>query len=276
MPLPTNIPKRLFQTSKTAKLSPIERAAQRNLQLLHPEWEYQFYDDDKIIDFVRKNFPDLFSVFVGFPRAIQRVDLFRYLVVYKFGGFYFDLDVFFSEPIDEVTPYSAVFPFEELTISRYLRDEMGIDWEIGNYGFGASANHPFLGAIIDNCVKAQTVSGWSDKMLHEVPSLWRKDYEVLYTTGPGLVTRTLAENAKFDSTVHVLFPDDVCSERNQHQFGRFGVHQMAASWRVKGGLFKRKLALMWESRRRATQLVSSRRLGGTRSYPRIQSTHALG
>ena len=48
----------------------------------------------------------------------------------------------------------CVFPFEELTLSRLLRHH-GIDWEIGNYAFGAEAGHAFLEAVIENCVRAQ-------------------------------------------------------------------------------------------------------------------------
>ena len=42
-----------------------------------------------------------------------------------------------------------MFPFECLTLSRYLRERHGIDWQIGNYAFGATKGHPFLKAVID-------------------------------------------------------------------------------------------------------------------------------
>src|SRR5438105_2901732 len=35
-----------------------------------------------------------------------------------------------------------------------------MDWDLGNYAFGAAAGHPLLRAISDNCVRAQTDLGW--------------------------------------------------------------------------------------------------------------------
>ena len=69
-----------------------------------------------------------------------------------------------------------------------------------------------------------------------IPRLFRSEFQVLNTTGPGLVSRTLAENPELAKDITVLFPDDVCDERTWHQFGDFGVHAMEGSWRLQGQL----------------------------------------
>ena len=245
----------------------LEQAAVANLTCLNPGFEYIYFDDGDIDAFVNREFPEYRPIFDGFAIPIQRIDFFRYLAVYRLGGFYFDLDVFLAQGIENLITSSCVFPFEELTLSRYLRSHHHIDWEIGNYAFGAAAGHPFLRAVIDNCVRAQKDPAWVTPMMAGIPSLFRAGFDVLNTTGPGLLTRTLAENPGLAANVNVLFPEDVSDERTWHKFGNYGVHLMAASWRGRGNYLKRRLALLWESRTRQRLLEESRKLGKRRTNP---------
>jgi inositol phosphorylceramide mannosyltransferase catalytic subunit len=260
----STIPHRIIQTGKARALPLIEEAAVASLRALNPGFDYVYFDDREIEEFIDREFPEYRVLVDSFPHRIQRFDFFRYLAVYRLGGFYFDLDVFLARSIRELTVSSCVFPFEELTLSSYFRTQYKMDWEIGNYAFGAAPGHPFLRAIIENCVRAQQDRSWVAPMMAAIPSLFRSEFEVLNTTGPGLVTRTLAENPELARTVDVLFPDDVCDERTWHNFGNYGVHLMAASWRGRGNYFKRRLAFMWESRARRRLLKESIKLGKQR------------
>jgi hypothetical protein len=158
----------------------------------------------------------------------------------------------------------CVFPFEELTLSRYLRRQYKMDWEIGNYGFGAVAGHPFLEAVIQNCIRAQRDSDWMEPMMQGIPRLFRAEFHVLNTTGPGLVSRTLAENPDLTEDMTILFPDDVCDEHTWHQFGNFGVHAQEGSWRSGGSYLRRRLANLWEAWARRRRLEESRHRGKIR------------
>jgi inositol phosphorylceramide mannosyltransferase catalytic subunit len=262
-----HIPARIIQTGKDRNLSLTARAAATNLKLLHPEWEYRFFDDEEVERFIDGEFPQHRAIYDGFPKRIQRFDFFRYLAVYRFGGFYFDLDVFLSEKLNTLLNCHCVFPFEEITLNRFLRQKCGIDWEIGNYAFGAVPGSPFLAAVIENCVRAQRDPAWSGDLMKGIPSLFRTEFEVLNTTGPGLITRTLAENPSLAKDVTVLFPPDVCDDESWHQFGNFGIHLMEGSWRTKGNFLWRRLAWRWEARARQRFLPESRRLGRTRRVP---------
>jgi inositol phosphorylceramide mannosyltransferase catalytic subunit len=259
------IPKRIIQTGKTRDLTLLEQAAVANLTLLNPGFEYSYFDDAAIQVFLEREFPHYRAVFAGFRYNIQRIDFFRYLAVYRLGGFYFDLDVFLSRGIEELTSSRCVFPFEELTLSSHLRDQHQMDWEIGNYAFGAIAGHPYLGAVIENCVRAQKEPQWVAPMLQSIPAPFREGFHVLNSTGPGMLTRTMVENPEAAKDMHVLFPKDVCDERTWHKFGHYGVHLMAASWRPRGSYLKRRLALLWESRTRRRLLQESLKRGQQRA-----------
>lgn len=260
------IPKRIIQTGKNSAHSLRTRAMFGTLRNLNPDYEYLFFDDRDVGDFIDREFPQYRQVFEAFPFAIQRYDFFRYLAVYRHGGFYFDLDVLLANNLSPLLQSSCVFPFEGLTISHFLREQHKMDWEIGNYAFGAAPGHPFLDAVIENCVKAQSDPNWVKPMLRGAPLILRSEYIVLNTTGPGLVSRTFAENPELAKTVTVLFPDDVCDQENWNCFGDFGVHLMEGSWRTKGRRIRTRLAQRWESWESRRLLKQSRLLGKTRSY----------
>lgn len=259
-----SIPQRIIQTGRDRTLSPLAKASVTNLKLLHPEWEYRFFDDAGIAKFVAEEFPQYRQVFEAFPRAIQRIDFFRYLAIFRLGGFYFDLDVLLFEELSSLRNLGCVFPFEELTINRFLRGHHGIDWEIGNYAFGAAPGHPYLAAVIANCLRGQKDRNWVAPMMTHVPRLFRSDYEVLNTTGPGLLTRTFAENPEATANLTVLFPKDVCDPETWHLFGNYGVHLMQGSWRGRKGYLRRRFGNLWEAWMTCRMLRESRHQGRTR------------
>ena len=261
----STIPRRIIQTSKSSDLPLLSKAAVANIRLLNPDFEYLFFDDLQVEEFIDTQFPEYRHVFDSFRIPIQRYDFFRYLAIYHFGGFYFDMDVFLASSLSELLNYSCVFPFEALTINRFLRDEYGMDWEIGNYAFGAAAGHPFLRAIINNCIRAQNDVRWTEAMMRSIPRVFREDFFVLNTTGPGLISRTLAEYQDSATQVKVLFPDDVCNQKYWNLFGKYGVHTLEGSWRDRKRILRRRLIAAWRSWVRKKMFKEARRLGGTRS-----------
>jgi inositol phosphorylceramide mannosyltransferase catalytic subunit len=264
------IPKRIIQTGRTVPTSALLRAAVANIRLLNPDFEYLFFDDDQVRGFVKTNFPHYLTAFDSFRFPIQRYDFFRYLVIYHHGGFYFDLDVLLASDISGLLESGCVFPFEGLTFSHFLRTHHNMDWEIGNYAFGASAGHPFIAAIIENCIRAQKDTAWIAPMMRRILPLSRSEFYVLYTTGPGLVSRTLAENPELARSILVLFPDDVCDITTWNSFGDIGVHLMTATWRLNGGRFRKRLKLELEARKMRSLLKTSTALGKHRSISSLK------
>lgn len=266
------IPKRIIHIysvpeGRPEELPLVSRAALANARLLHPGFELVLFNRSRIEAFINDEFPEFRAVFQSIRLPIQRFDFFRYLAVFRLGGFYLDLDVFLAEALDPLLEFECVFPFEELTVSAHLRQRHGMDWELANYGFGAAPGAPFLRAVIDNCVRGFHEPAWAEQMMKGIPRPFRTQFRVPMTTGPGLVSRTFAEQPQLQAGVTVLFPPDVCDEKNWQRFGRFGVHLMQASWRRRDGFLRSRLARIWESRKRAALLQASRALGPTRTGP---------
>ncbi len=265
------IPRRIIQTAKSRELSPFDKAAATGVKLLHPHWDYRFFDDVDVRDFISTEPPEHQLLFDAFPRPIQRIDFFRYLAIYRSGGFYLDLDVLLSEELSPLLDHASVFPFEELSVNPFLRRHRDMDWEIGNYAFGAAPANPFVQKIIENCVRAQRDKAWADAMLAGIPRLFHEDFRVLTTTGPGLLSRTLAENPELARDVTVLFPADVCDGRTWALFGRYGVHAMRGTWRPKVGFLQQLLRTRWETKLRRKQRRDSVARGPHRSTTRAPS-----
>jgi len=169
------IPARIIQTGKNRNLSLRARAVVANLKCLNPEFEYLFFDDAEVTAFVQRNFLNI----VRFSRAFLSNPKIRFLSVpggISSGRFYFDLDVLLATGLQELLTRSCVFPFEELTMNQCLRRQYAMDWEIGNYAFGAAADHSFLQAVIQNCVKARRDAVWVAPMMRGIPRLFRSDF----------------------------------------------------------------------------------------------------
>jgi len=261
------IPQRIIQTGKDVHQSLRVRAVMSNIRLLNPGYEYLFLNDAQVEEFVKREFPQYWTAFDSFVFPIQRYDFFRYLAIYRYGGFYFDLDVLLASGISALLEHQCVFPFEGLTVSRFMREDLGMDWLIGNYAFGATPGHVFLKAIIENCVRGLRDPNWVEPMMRGSPPLMRDEFFVLNSTGPGLVSRTLAENGELAKTVTVLFPDDVCDVRNWNRFGEWGIHLVSNSWRPNTSFIRRKFSdycWRWIEHRNIEQ---SLRLGNRRYHP---------
>ena len=93
----------MIQTGKSVEQPLRTRAMVCNIKLLNPDYDYLFLDDRDVEDFVIANSPDterflILSSFV-FSATISS----RYLAVYRYGGFYFDLDVLLAESLSSLS-----------------------------------------------------------------------------------------------------------------------------------------------------------------------------
>ena len=271
------IPARIIHVScppaGESQLSLLHQAALANAKALHPNFEHVLFGNTEMEEFVREEFPECRAAMASFSQHIQRADFFRYLAVYRLGGFYFDLDVLLARNISPLLDHTCVLSFEELTLNKFLRRSYGMDWEVANYAFGAAPQNAFIGALIENCLRFVREPAWGYQMMQGVPRAIRDLLLVPFTTGPGMVSRTLAENPHLAKDVTILFPEDVCDESTWHQFGNFGIHLQQGAWRSRHSHLRRRLANLWESRMRRRLHRESCAKGKSRSLP---LTRAVG
>ncbi|MCB1110304.1 MAG: hypothetical protein KDK64_04930 [Chlamydiia bacterium] len=107
------IPKRLHFTYKTDELPRIYQENLARWQAYAPGWEILYYSDRKVLRFFEKHFPEYVSDFKNIQLGVVKADLFRYGVLYIFGGMYNDMDTIPLKPIpEEWLSYESVVGYE--------------------------------------------------------------------------------------------------------------------------------------------------------------------
>lgn len=95
------IPKIIHQTWKNDDVPSHNIFCVESWKTLNPEYEYKWWTDEDIINFVKEEYPDFVGVVNNFKLGIIKSDFFRLLVLYHFGGVYVDIDFECLKPIKE-------------------------------------------------------------------------------------------------------------------------------------------------------------------------------
>ncbi len=173
------IPQILHQTWKTRALPERVQPYHASWPRLNPGLDVRFYDDADCRHFVATEFPHYLPVYEGFRFAIQRADFFRYLVVYRFGGLYADVDMECTRPMARFfATNGALFSIEaRLSAERQAELQYLHPYQVANCIFAAEPLHPFLGLVIDEVVALAAAR--PDPVITDVENI----------TGPRMLTR---------------------------------------------------------------------------------------
>ena len=94
------IPYNLFQTFKTKDISPALQAFLDSWKEQNPEYTYKFYDDDMCDKFMKEFDLRAWKAYHRIIPGAFKADLWRYCVLYKYGGVYADVDTVCLGKID--------------------------------------------------------------------------------------------------------------------------------------------------------------------------------
>lgn len=64
----------------------------KSFQIMNPDARYKLWSKSEAVRFIESKCPHLRSLYFRLPYDINRCDLFRYVLMYYEGGFYFDVD----------------------------------------------------------------------------------------------------------------------------------------------------------------------------------------
>jgi mannosyltransferase OCH1-like enzyme len=157
-----HIPRIIHQTSGRKELPPQIQQGIADLKAKNPGWEYRYYDDQAVADYIQQHYPQYFTVFQSInPRyGAARADLFRYLLLYREGGVYLDIKSTFTLPLDEV-----LLPGDSYLLSHWPADTgsryalWGTYKEIANPRgeflqcfIVCTPGHAFLAAVIERVI----------------------------------------------------------------------------------------------------------------------------
>jgi mannosyltransferase OCH1-like enzyme len=187
---------------------------------LHDTWGMTVHTRREIYD-VAEHYADY--PFASYPKDVQRSDVCRPMLLHRFGGVYSDLDVEPHACLDELFnryPWANVILGVEINLSRKLARRIGqqmpirrgvpeVRRRVANYFMASVPGHPFWLDVLER-MKARA----------HLPVC--EQYDILYTTGPDIITETIHQDAARFSDVAVV-PKRVLD--------RFITHHCAGRWR---------------------------------------------
>jgi mannosyltransferase OCH1-like enzyme len=222
-----SIPKIIIQTWKTKNIPEKYKEDVESVRKYNKGYQYLFFSDDDIEYFLKTYYPQYYKTYQKLPVKIQKIDFFRYIAVYHYGGFYLDLDMTALYPLDELLDYDCVFPVDQIiTPNKCVRNRLkkycslGMNILLGQYAFGAKPQDHFVKALIDG--------------IHNNINDYIKKYEtngktlqyVYSTTGPDYVTDIYIDYNKKDD-IHILEFD------YGQYFGKYAKHNFYGTWKNK-------------------------------------------
>jgi len=146
------IPKKIFQlVADKNKISPEFAENIAYIRKLNPDWSYQLYDDSEMSVYILENYGQKILDYynrINPKYGAARADFFRYLLMYKEGGAYFDIKSATKYPLSRI-----ILPDDEYIISYWdfpmKKDETGNTMgEYQQWHIICRPGHPFLYTVI--------------------------------------------------------------------------------------------------------------------------------
>jgi mannosyltransferase OCH1-like enzyme len=169
-----------------------------------------FLDDDL--------FPELSDLYFLIPHWVIKSDLVRLLILYFYGGFYFDADCYIQKIFDKHSANDNVILFIEWicpieTLGPRENKHPDNQTRIANYCFGCNTKkHPFLKEVIDECI-----SRLKQILIVENKTVLDQQ-DILWVCGPDVIT-TVYHRSKHNYTDIFLYDQTYLA------------HMNAGSWR---------------------------------------------
>ncbi|CAF3597260.1 unnamed protein product [Rotaria socialis] len=103
---------------------------------LHPNYEHKFWNDSLAEKFILEEYPWFFEAWKNYKYPIQRADSLRYLILYRYGGIFLDMDLHCRRSLGPLRRFEFISP---------------VAYPVGlSNGFlMVSARHPFMKLLVD-------------------------------------------------------------------------------------------------------------------------------
>ena len=191
----------------------------KNPTWFHFEWNQHLSDI-----LVRTFFPEHYNMYKKYYYEIQRCDAIRYFFLYRYGGVYADMDYYCNKPLDDA--------FIKFNKDFYLVQSPNNGGEyVSNSLMMSRPKHPFWKSIFIEM-----------EINKYCPIYYSRHMIVMYTTGPGLLTRVYNKykiKYKLSSLPYKLFhpygiSDDIMSLKDSNAYA---IHIGSGTWEKKDSKF---------------------------------------
>jgi inositol phosphorylceramide mannosyltransferase catalytic subunit len=184
------IPKNIYRAWQTQTFhKKVEKRIKKTIQI-NKEYSHTIFTEPQRDDFVHANFDgSIIEAYQQLNNVVAKVDLWRYLIIYKHGGVYLDMDASIEKPIR-----TFITDADEAVISAETNEDLFLQWALFY-----TKEHPIIEKTIE-----YTVRNIKEKRyLNDIANL----------TGPGVYTEALKFLHKLNQKSELNW-NDVSRETN--------------------------------------------------------------
>ena len=196
-----HIPKNIYQlVDDKNNMNPEFVKNVKYIKDLNPTWTHILYDDDDMIEYMKKYYPDLLHIYnkINTKYGAAKADFFRYILMYREGGVYLDIKSAMKVPLDKILK-----PDDEYILAHwsYPCNSAVVGVEQGEYQqwhIICRPRHPYLQQVIKDVI--HNIEKYDIK--RDGTGRWG----VLYITGPIQYTKSI-ESIRKDYKHHIYDVD---------------------------------------------------------------------
>ena len=196
----------------------------KELQESNPNYVVKMWTLPDCRQFVRKYYPDYEQVIFNAPRPVMMVDILRLLIVYHFGGIYWQYE---SKPLTSMDSFlpsneKNVKLFTEIIISDEFANKMSAEpirdgnpeerVRVCTQIFSAVPRHPYLFALFEKTI--------NNVQTYPI----RRDYDILYTTGNAMMSTMYDKVGQHYDDVELM---------DENVISKMASISSNGSWRIK-------------------------------------------
>ena len=150
----------------------------------NPDYLYSYFDELDIVDFIKDHYSERYlNAFYKINPGAGRADFFRYLYLYKKGGFWIDVTAVCLKPFNQIV---------DKEVDILLVHDKEVD-NIYNAVMGFPKNHPVMKECVERCLDNIEKETFKNK----------GKYCIYHTTGPELVKEVFEKYSKNNKGVNI-------------------------------------------------------------------------
>lgn len=201
----TMIPKIIYQTWDTYVFPDSVQSRLDIISKMYKGYEYKFFLDEDMDNFVKEHYSgEILECYNKLNIIVAKADFWRYLILYKFGGIYLDIDSDLKQPLDQL-----IHENDDAIIAAESNPNTFVQWALI-----FQAGHPILERTIDMVV---------DNIKHN-----RYPNDIHKMTGPSVFTAALQSVHKelYGKEINhqsIRLGDDIIYQKHDVKYRIYGI-----------------------------------------------------
>jgi len=188
-------------------------------------WKIIYWDEYKIIQLLKKYYPDILKLLNNYEFMIQKIDVAKYVILYHYGGVYVDMDTVCEKSLDILINKKEFSKYSFICCNMEIVPFIKI---INNGVIFSKKKHPILLVLLSNLGKSSVKRYYHNQ-----------DFYIMESTGPMIFDKIISE---YEGKDVLVLPHDYLESCSMLDYpkcdkkGNYITHHHTLSWST--GYFK--------------------------------------